>query len=85
MNYTAEQINQLIKKYLTEEFLYDRPEISLENDLSLIEEGIIDSMGIFRLISFLEETFGLTLNPNDILLENFETLSSIKSFVLSKK
>jgi acyl carrier protein len=80
----SEQVTQKIKEHITQEFLYDRPEIVLDNDFSLIENGIIDSMGIFRLISFLEEQFAVTLEPDEVLLENFENLNSITAFVLSK-
>ena len=82
--YTEAQIEQIIKEHIVQNFMYDRPDGVLSNDLSIIEEGLIDSLGIFRLASFLEEKFGITLNPEEFLLENFETVNVIKSFVISR-
>lgn len=82
--YTEAQIEQMIKDYILKEFMYDRADGILSNYLLLLEEGIIDSLGIFKLASFLEEKFGVTLNPEEFLLENFGTVNAIKSFVISR-
>lgn len=52
------QIKAAIKHYIAEQFLYDRPEISLTDDFPLIEQRVIDSLQIVQLISFLQEQFG---------------------------
>jgi acyl carrier protein len=82
--YTEAQIEEIIKEHIVQNFMYDRRDMVLSNDLSIIEEGLIDSLGIFRLASFLEEKFGITFNPEEFLLENFETVNVIKSFVISR-
>ena len=73
-----------IKQFINESFLYDRPELLLTNDIPLIEQGIIDSMGIFRLITFLEEAFGFTVEPTEIVIENFESVAAIATMVSRK-
>lgn len=82
--YTEAQIEQIIKEHIVKEFLYDRPDVVLSNDLPLIEAGMNDSLGIFLLADFLTEKFGVTLNPEEFLLENFETVNAIKSLIISK-
>jgi acyl carrier protein len=42
-------------------------------------------MGIFRLISMLEEEFGITINPDEVMLENFATIKAIKNTILNKQ
>ncbi len=81
---TELQIEQIIKEHIIQMFMYDIPDAVLSNDLSLFEEGIVDSLGIFRLGNFLEERFGITINPEEYLLDNFETVNAIKSFAFSK-
>ena len=82
--YDAEHIGQIIKEYITKELAYDHPDLVLTDEFPLIEQSIIDSMGIFRLMTFMEEEFCFVLEPEELLLENFESLQAIKSLVLSK-
>ncbi|MEA5510552.1 acyl carrier protein [Crocosphaera sp. UHCC 0190] len=79
-----QEVQQVVKKHIAEQFMYDKPEVNLDNDLPLIEQGIIDSVGIFQMISFLEDKFQVILDPDEVLLENFETVSAISSFVIDK-
>ncbi len=51
---------------------------------SLTEAGIVDSLGIFRLVSFLEESFGLRIGDEEIVHDNFLTISDIEQFVSAK-
>ncbi|MEM7112072.1 MAG: acyl carrier protein [Chloroflexota bacterium] len=79
-----EQIAIRLKQYITNEFLYDREGFVLTNDFQLIEQSIVDSMGIFRLITFMEEAFGITVDPGDVLLSNFESVETIADLVNQK-
>ena len=51
---------------------------------SLTEAGIVDSLGIFRLVSFLEENFGVRISDEEIVHDNFQTISDIEQFVSAK-
>ncbi|MDY6937901.1 MAG: acyl carrier protein [Cyanobacteriota bacterium] len=83
-NYTSPNIKNLIREQILTEFMFSQPEEDLENDLLLIEQGIIDSMGIFRLINFLEDEFNIAFDPEELMLENFATINAIHNFVISK-
>lgn len=48
---------------------------------SLLDSGLIDSVGIFELVSFLEESVGVKVADEDIVPENFETIASIDALV----
>jgi acyl carrier protein len=50
---------------------------------SLTEAGIIDSLGIFRLVSFLEEAFQLPVADEDITHENFRSIDAIRDYVIA--
>jgi acyl carrier protein len=54
------------------------------DDDSLTETGIVDSLGIFRLVSFLEETFGIRVGDEEITNQNFESIRTIESFINGK-
>lgn len=78
------EITQALHDYITQEIAYERTNLLLSNDFNLIEQGVIDSMGILRVMNFIEEQFGLLLEPGDLLLENFATLAAMTTFIRTR-
>jgi len=58
---------------------------SFSDSESLMENGIIDSLGIFRLVAFLEETFRVRIGDEEITAENLKSVDVIEQLVLAKK
>jgi acyl carrier protein len=52
---------------------------------SLLENGLLDSMAIVKLVGFIEERFGVALGDEEFDPDNFETLSAIASMIDAKK
>ena len=77
------EVGEIIRDYLREEF--GDGELALQDDQSLIAEEVIDSLGIFTLVSFLERRFGIELEPEDITLDNFDTVEAIADMVARKR
>jgi acyl carrier protein len=83
---TPEQTTaDIIKSYIRERFLYDRPEVVLTAELPLIEQRLIDSLQIMQLIQFLQEKFAITVDITDLVLENFTSIETIAAFVQRQK
>lgn len=76
-------IKAAVKEYIIEEFVPD-DDIDVEDDTNLLEEEIVDSLGIFTLVSFIESTFNVSVDAEEVNLDNFETLDSITRLVESK-
>ena len=57
---------------------------SINLDDNLFDLGIIDSMGILKVISFMEDSFGIKILDEDIVPENFQTLNHLRQMVESK-
>ena len=55
------------------------------DEQSLMESGIIDSLGIFRLVAFLEDNFRVRISDDEIIHENFQTINEIERFVSAKQ
>lgn len=51
----------------------------------LIESGVIDSLGILKLLEFLESKFSINIADEELIPENFESIESIESFISRKK
>ena len=81
--YTDKQVEKLLKDYIIKKFMYGSKAV-LEDDLLLVEEGIINSLGILTLINYIAEQFGVSIASEEIVLNNFKDVNSIKSLVLSK-
>lgn len=77
-------ISKSIEKFLLTESGADLSKESLDPEEDLIEQRVIDSMGILRLVVFLEETHGIKVMDEDIVPENFQSLNSMVRFVEQK-
>jgi acyl carrier protein len=76
-------VREQLKTYINDEFVKGG-DVDVEN-VDLLEEEIVDSLGIFTLIGFIEEKFGVSIDPADINLDNFQTLDTITALVESRK
>ena len=56
----------------------------IADDEDLIDSGVIDSLGIFQLVAFLEETFGIAIGDEEITPENFGSVAAIERLVASR-
>lgn len=72
-----------IKEFLQENYIFDS-ENGLDDDDSLLENGIIDSTGVLELILFLEENFQIKVNDDEILPENLDSVNNICNFAKIK-
>ena len=74
-------VKKSLKNFITSELMQGSNNGSLNDSQSLIEEGIIDSLGILKLMSFIEDTFSVQIKDADLTPENFSTPQSIADFV----
>jgi acyl carrier protein len=77
-------ITEELKKFLISEFGADFNKDSIGPDENLLMQGVIDSMGIIKLVSFMENKFGIKIDNEDIVPDNFQTLKSLTEFIEKK-
>ena len=73
-----------IEKFLLAEVAADLGKKSLDPDEDLLEQRIIDSLGLLKLVTFLEQSHGIQVNDEDIVPENFQSLNSMVKLVEQK-
>lgn len=73
-----------VRDFVTENFLYARPDFVLGDTDALLGTGIVDSMGVMEIVVFLEEQFGLVVDDVDITEENLGSLQAITAYVSSR-
>jgi acyl carrier protein len=79
--YTTAQIKSNVKEYIIKEFMYDDNIVDLDDDFLLMENGIVDSLKVLRLIIFLEKQFNFTIKPEEMIIDHFETIDTIADLV----
>ena len=77
-------IASTIENFIVEEIIMGSKGTRIDPESSLINSGIIDSLSLLRLISFLEGEFGIVIEDEDVVPENFDTLTIMESLVASR-
>ncbi len=83
MNQTTSPIEQRIHTFLLDKFPLAR-KAGIEKNTALLEKGVLDSLGILDVVSFLESEFSILIGDEDLVPENFQSLSTISAFVQNK-
>jgi len=74
-----------IKAFIIDELRFPGSADDLDDDYPLLEKEVLDSMGIFQVVGFLERDFGIVVEDEDLIPSNFESISGIARFVAAKK
>ena len=77
------EIKNKVREYIVENFLFGEDD-NLEDNTSFLEEGIIDSTGILELVTFLEETFSISVKDEELIPENLDSLNNIGAYLERK-
>ncbi len=75
-------ISDKIKKFLGQQFPATK---NVGAEEPLLKNGLIDSLGILEVVTFLEKEFSLTITDEELLPENFESIGSLSAFVQEKR
>lgn len=74
-------VNQLME-FISSEVLLIADEIGPDTDLLLT--GAVDSLGVIRITQWMEDELNITVDPGDVTLENFQTVSSMAAYVATR-
>ena len=71
-----------IRNYILESTLAETDNI--EDDTLIFETGLLDSMGFLFLIEFIKDEFGVEINDDELIVENFESINTIAEYLDQK-
>ena len=77
----SSMVSNKVKDFLKKEMFRKKGNDEMEDDINLLESGIIDSLGLIRLIEYLENAFSLNIPDEEVLAENFESMSAIVALI----
>ena len=84
MTTNATTVKDQIRQFVSEELAPAKGVTLVSDDQSLIDNGVVDSLGIFRLVTFLEENFGVKIGDEEISADNLASVDMIEQLVLRK-
>jgi acyl carrier protein len=70
-----------IKQFIVEEFMPDVPVEELDDDFDLLTGGVVDSLGLLKVVAWLEDEFDIGVDDSELGPESFRTVAAIKAFV----
>lgn len=81
----TEDIKNALKEFILREFLPGEDPNELTDTTPLITGGVLDSIATLKLVLFLEERFGITLQAHETDPDYLDTIALITNLILSKK
>jgi acyl carrier protein len=79
------EVENEIRNFIAENFLFGNREKLPGDDDSFLQKGLIDSTGILEVISFIEEKFGISVDDDELVPENLDSIRSLTDFIARKR
>ena len=73
-----------LKQYIIQEFVPDGKAMDITDDMDLIQNGILDSLAVLKLVAFVEDSFDISLEPEEIDPENLKSIAAIAALIAEK-
>lgn len=74
-----------IRNFLTDNFMMGMDPGGLADKDSLLDKGIVDSTGVLELVGFLEETYGIKIEDEELVPENLDSVDKVVTYINGKK
>ena len=78
------ETTQTIRSFIVENFLFG-DDNGLDENTSFLENGVIDSTGVLELVEFLEKTFQIDVEDEELIPENLDSIAAVVKFLENKK
>lgn len=81
---TETEIRKKIKQFIKDNFLLGNNAVISDDD-SFMGKGIVDSTGILEVVSFVEETFSIKIEDEELLPDNLDSINNLVTFIKTKQ
>lgn len=75
------EIKAQVREYVARNLLFSDNGFEYDDDDSFLQEGIVDSVGVLELVLFVEETFGVAVDDQDITPDNFDSVNKLADYI----
>jgi len=78
------EIDTKIKQFIAQNLLFSEDGFPYGDDASFLQEGIIDSLGVMELVTFVNTAFGVVVDPQEITPDNFDSVNKLTRYIRQK-
>jgi acyl carrier protein len=78
------QLKSDVRQFIIENFYYGQNDPTLDDHVSFLQNGIIDSTGVLELVSFIQEKYQIRILDDELVPENLDSLHNIEVYVTAK-
>lgn len=76
-------VHKKVRGYIVDNFLLGADD-DITDSTQLMESGVLDSTATMELVMFLEESFGIVIDDDEIIPENLNSIDNISAFVVAR-
>ena len=77
-------IESQIHTFISKNLIFSDNGFKYSNDASFLQEGIVDSIGVLELVTFVSETFSINVDDQDITPDNFDSVNKLATYIRNK-
>ncbi|MBL8599199.1 MAG: acyl carrier protein [Devosia sp.] len=81
----TDTIKDSIRAFIIDSFLFGDTSQAIADDMSLIDNNLVDSTGVLELVFFLESNFGISVKDTEVVPENLDSIGAMAAFIESKR
>jgi acyl carrier protein len=74
-----------IRRFIADNLMFSSNGFQLDDDVSFLEEGVVDSLGVMELVVFVEEQFGVQVADEEVTPEYFDSVNRLANYVALKR
>jgi acyl carrier protein len=74
-------LEAVLNDFISKELVQDASLLPLDNQASLLDSGVLDSLSLLRMVVFIQERFGIAVDDVDLVPENFDSVNSICAYL----
>lgn len=78
-------VKEQIRRYVAENLLFSDNGFELDNDESFLEAGVVDSLGVLELVTFVEDNFDVQVADEEIVPDNFDSVNRLADYISLKR
>jgi Acyl carrier protein len=79
------ELKEQIRGFIVENFLFGDAAPLQDDAMSLLDNGIMDSVGVMELVAFLEGELGVEVADDELVPENLDSVDNLVAFVTRKR
>ncbi|MEO0422002.1 MAG: acyl carrier protein [Pseudomonadota bacterium] len=78
-------MRQQVIDFINDDLLADQDDVTIGGDDELLVDGYLDSLGVMRLVTFIDSELGLAVPPQDITIENFRSVDVLVAYLEARQ